>query len=131
MYCILLGITTHLAKTHGRFGWKDKPFTRADFVSNFVNIMIFINNGEIGVFTTSSIYNPTNIWHYVMWTRHEDVFFFPWLISKHHSHNKFPKFQDKRHRSCLFKKWIGFSSKNTLFHIVLFHNSLIHFSIWI
>lgn len=35
-------INNYLARTHGRFGWKDKPFTRADFVSNLVNILLII-----------------------------------------------------------------------------------------
>jgi hypothetical protein len=33
-------IVDYLANTHGRFAWNDRPFTRADFVSKFVNISL-------------------------------------------------------------------------------------------
>lgn len=31
----------YLAKIHGRFGWNERPFTRADFDSKFTNISIY------------------------------------------------------------------------------------------
>jgi hypothetical protein len=31
--------SNYLDKTHGRLGWKERPFTRADLVSNLVSIL--------------------------------------------------------------------------------------------
>lgn len=31
----------YLAKIHGRFGWNERPFTRADFDSKLTNISIY------------------------------------------------------------------------------------------
>lgn len=39
MFKIIKQCVSYLARTQGLFGWKDKPFTRADLVSNFVNIV--------------------------------------------------------------------------------------------
>lgn len=39
IYMYPSSLATHLANTHGRFGWNESPFTRADLDSKLTSIL--------------------------------------------------------------------------------------------
>lgn len=61
----------YLAKIHGRFGWNERPFTRADFDSKFTSILITWNQ-----FMQTTDDNYAFFSHFICESILEKLFFF-------------------------------------------------------